>query len=289
MSEYDGRLYEQYSASVRRQVQSLRVILDSLQAKGKERQWIKHQSHGELDDAKLIEGLTGESGIYKRRTEKEPDPGSPQQKPKRLRLVVDVSGSMYRFDGHDSRLTRQMEAVLMVMEAFETYEDKFKYDIYGHSGETYTEQFVHKDRPPKNNRERLNTLKLMLAHSQFCISGDHTLEAASHHTRELAAEEERGEEADERFLLLLSDANFDRYGISPQRLGQILTGGGGAGGAGDGSEVNAYAIFVGSLGDQAVRLNKQLPSGHSYVCMDTKNLPLILQQIFTSGMLSTTS
>ncbi|GFO07343.1 von Willebrand factor a domain-containing protein 8-like [Plakobranchus ocellatus] len=31
MSEYDGRLYEQYSASVRRQVQSLRVILDSLQ------------------------------------------------------------------------------------------------------------------------------------------------------------------------------------------------------------------------------------------------------------------
>ena len=43
------------------------------QAKGKERQWIKHQSHGELDDAKLIEGLTGESGIYKRRAEKEPE------------------------------------------------------------------------------------------------------------------------------------------------------------------------------------------------------------------------
>ncbi|GFR87627.1 von Willebrand factor A domain-containing protein 8-like [Elysia marginata] len=288
MSEYDGRLYEQYSAGVRRQVQSLRVILDSLQAKGKERQWIKHQSHGELDDGKLIEGLTGESGIYKRRAEKEPDPGSPQLKPKRLRVVVDVSGSMYRFDGHDSRLTRQLEAILMVMEAFETYEDKFKYDIYGHSGETYVEQFVHKDRPPKNNRERLNVLKLMLAHSQFCISGDHTLEAASHHTRELAAEEEKGEEADERFLLLLSDANFDRYGIRPERFGQILTGGG-TGGAGNGADVNAYAIFVGSLGDQAVRLNKQLPSGHSYVCMDTKNLPLILQQIFTSGMLSSTS
>ena len=33
---------------------------------------------------------------------------------------------LYRFDGHDSRLTRQLEAVLMVMEAFDTYGDKFK-------------------------------------------------------------------------------------------------------------------------------------------------------------------
>ena len=52
--------------------------------------------------------------------------GSPQQKPKRLRLVVDVSGSMYRFNGVDGRLERSMEAVCMVMEAFENYEEKFK-------------------------------------------------------------------------------------------------------------------------------------------------------------------
>ena len=52
--------------------------------------------------------------------------GSPQQKPKRLKIIVDVSGSMYRFNGHDSRLEREMEAALMVMEAFEGYEHKFK-------------------------------------------------------------------------------------------------------------------------------------------------------------------
>lgn len=55
-----------------------------------------------------------------------PQLGSPQQKPKRLRLVVDVSGSMYRFNGVDRRLERSMEAVCMVMEAFENYEEKFK-------------------------------------------------------------------------------------------------------------------------------------------------------------------
>lgn len=51
--------------------------------------------------------------------------GSPQEKPKRLRLVVDVSGSMYRFNGYDGRLDRTLEAILMVMESFEGYEKKF--------------------------------------------------------------------------------------------------------------------------------------------------------------------
>ena len=52
--------------------------------------------------------------------------GTPQELPKKLRLVVDVSGSMYRFNGHDGRLEREMSAVLMVMEALEGYENKFK-------------------------------------------------------------------------------------------------------------------------------------------------------------------
>lgn len=55
-----------------------------------------------------------------------PQLGSPQQKPKRLRLLVDVSGSMYRFNGVDGRLERSMEAVCMVMEALDSYEHKFK-------------------------------------------------------------------------------------------------------------------------------------------------------------------
>lgn len=33
------------------------MILNSLQAKSKERQWVKHQTSGELDDSKLIEGI----------------------------------------------------------------------------------------------------------------------------------------------------------------------------------------------------------------------------------------
>ncbi len=43
------------------------------QAKGKERQWLRNQALGELDDAKIIDGLTGERAIYKRRGELEPE------------------------------------------------------------------------------------------------------------------------------------------------------------------------------------------------------------------------
>ena len=45
--------------------------------------------------------------------------GSDQVYPKHIRLVVDVSGSMYRFNGYDGRLERTLEAALMVMEAFD--------------------------------------------------------------------------------------------------------------------------------------------------------------------------
>lgn len=272
MSEYDADIYEKFSGSVKSQVQSLRVVLESLQAKGKERQWLKNQSHGDLDDAKLIEGLTGEKSIYKRRGEKEPELGMPQEKPKRIRLVVDVSGSMYRFNGYDGRLEREMEATLMMMEAFQNFEEKFKYDIIGHSGEDHKLEICKFDKAPSNNKERLVILQTMHAHSQFCLSGDNTLPATKHAIDSLAEEE-----ADEHFVIVLSDANFDRYGIPPRRFGQILR---------SNNKVNAYAIFIGSLEDQADQLIKELPMGHAFACMDTTSLPQILQQIFTSTMLS---
>ncbi|XP_071482388.1 von Willebrand factor A domain-containing protein 8-like [Diadema antillarum] len=271
MTEYDAETYERFSDGVKRQVTSLRVILDSLQAKSKERQWIKHQSSGDLDEVKLIEGLTGEKAIYKRRGEQEPEMGSPQEHPKKLRLVVDVSGSMYRFNGHDGRLDRTLQAVCMVMESFEGYEDKFLYDIVGHSGETCDEVFVKSDKLPKNNNERLKILKHLHAHAQFCLSGDNTVEAAKQAIVDIVKEE-----ADEHFVIVLSDANLDRYGISPKLLSRVMQ---------QDDDVNAYAIFIGSIGDQAGRLVRNLPAGHAFVCMDTKNIPQILQQIFTSTLL----
>ena len=65
------------------------------------------------------------------------------------------------------------------------------------------------------------------------------MEAAKH-----AVESVIKQEADERFVIVLSDANLDRYGIPPKKLAEILT---------TSDDVNAYVIFIGSLGDQAQR------------------------------------
>ena len=80
---------------------------------------------------------------------------------------------------------------------------------------------------------------MLHAHSQFCVSGDNTLPATEDAIRATAAAA-----ADERFVVVLSDANFDRYGISPRRFSALLT---------SDPTVNAYAVFIGSLGDQATR------------------------------------
>ena len=90
MSEYDAEMYESYSSRVRRQVQSLRVILDSLQARGKERAWLRNQTSGELDDGKLIEGLTGERAIYKKRGEEDPEVGTAKSRSFKKAHFIDI-------------------------------------------------------------------------------------------------------------------------------------------------------------------------------------------------------
>ncbi|XP_055693554.1 von Willebrand factor A domain-containing protein 8 [Lutzomyia longipalpis] len=272
LSKYDHSVYEQYSLPVQKQVKELRVILNALQAKSKERHWQKHQTTGELDDTKLVEGITGEKNIYRRRAEQEPEPGQPQEKPKRLKLVVDVSGSMYRFNGYDGRLDREMEAVVLVMEAFEGFAHKVQYDVVGHSGETYYIPFVDAKKPPRDDRVRLETIKMMHAHAQYCWSGDHTLLATNHAVDQLAQED-----CDEAIVVVLSDANLQRYGISAQKVAQALQK--------REPKVQAYVIFIGSIGEEAEIINQNMPPGRSFVCMDLAQLPQILKQIFTSSVL----
>ncbi|CAH0692016.1 unnamed protein product [Spodoptera exigua] len=275
MSEFDANLYGQFHRAVQQQIGALRGVLAELQAKKKERHWSRHQTSGELDDGKIIEGLAGERSIYRRRTDQEPPPGAPPEKPKRLRLVVDVSGSMYRFNSYDGRLERSMEAVVLLTEALKGYEARIRYDMLGHSGEEHALELVRVDRPPENEKERLQIIRTMHAHAQFCWSGDNTLPAAQHAISSIAAED-----ADEAIVLILSDANLRRYGIQPEELGTILT---------SDHRVQAHVIFIGSLGDEANTLLRRLPAGHAHVCMDVASLPQIMQQIFASSLLQSSS
>eukprot|EP00040_Diaphanoeca_grandis_P037065 m.239589 g.239589 ORF g.239589 m.239589 type:complete len:1870 (-) comp33748_c0_seq3:356-5965(-) len=273
MTPHDAEVYASIADPVKREVRELKVILSGLQARGDERLWIRNQSDGDLDDGKLIDGLTGDQTIYKRRGTQDPTPGGQQEHPKRLTFVVDVSGSMFRFNGHDGRLNRMLQAACLVMEAFEdTQPGKFVYNIVGHSGESHSIPFVKEGFPPSNDNERLKVLQKMYAHSGYCLSGDHTLEATASAIETLS----KRDDADERYVIVLSDANLDRYGIHPRHLGNALV---------KENNTKAFCIMIGSLGDQATRLKENLPAGRGFVCMDMEELPKILKRIFTDVML----
>lgn len=79
-------------------------------------------------------------------------------------------------------------------------------------------------------------------------------------------------------MLVISDANMERYGISASRLSNILQ---------SDARVNSHILFIGSLGNEAEVLTKQLPRGKAFLCLDTGDLPKIVQQIFLASMQNT--
>ena len=119
-----------------REVSQLRVLLESREARSAERTWLRRQSHGELDEGRLVDGVAGERSVYKRRAEQRPQDGAPQTKPKLIRFVMDCSGSMYYFNGHDKRLDRSLQCAVMLFEAFAGFEHRYHYSMVGHSGDT---------------------------------------------------------------------------------------------------------------------------------------------------------
>lgn len=79
----------------------------------------------------------------------------------------------------------------------------------------------------------------MHAHSQFCWTGDNTVDATTDAINTIASEP-----ADECYVIVLSDANFSRYYIDPIKYGKLMT---------SDPHIKVFAIFIGSLGDEANR------------------------------------
>ncbi|CAG8505992.1 1372_t:CDS:10 [Ambispora gerdemannii] len=266
MTQSDSDIYRGYLANVQREIRELRVILEGIEAKKKERVWLKSQSSGDIDDTKLIEGLTGDHNIYKRRGENDPEIGFFQEKPKKMYFVFDLSASMHRFNTHDRRLDRSIEVALMIMESFKSFENKFEYRIVGHSGDSPNVEFVTHGKYPKTEKDIFKVLKEMFTHSQFY----NTLNAASHAIKDIVKEQ-----ADDYFVVVLSDANISQYNIKPDDIAKVLK---------SDERVSAFMIFIGSLQDQAEKLRKNL-AGHAHICMENSELPRIMKSIFLSSML----
>jgi hypothetical protein len=160
------------------------------------------------------------------------------------------------------------------MESFDGMDARFEYSIVGHSGDSPCIPLVEAGQPPTNEKQRMRILQSMMAHSQYCMAGDHTLEAvdqAIHHLTPSAGDDELGPGS---VVIAISDANLERYGIEPRALGKIIESGGDLG-------VKAYCVFLASFGREADQIKRELPIGKGHVCMSTSDLPRIVRDILT--------
>lgn len=195
--------YEDWRASVEQQTLQLRVILEAAEAKDQERDWLRNQATGELDDSKLVDGIVGEKLIYRRRGQPDKKHGLLQAKPKRIVFAVDCSRSMARGNSWDQRLDRMTQAVVLLMEAIDGFEHKFSYSIVGHSGRTAALPLVDFGRPPQTQAERMEVVSAIRQHARSCPSGDSTLACLQQSVPVAAAED-----ADDHLVFVLSDANL---------------------------------------------------------------------------------
>lgn len=275
MSDSEWEMYQRFVLPIKKDIASLKAILGQSDLKQSETGWIKRQSHGEIDESRLVDGVTGERNIYKRRSRLDND--APLQSPKRIRFVVDVSGSMYRFNGYDSRLIRCLEATNLIMESFDGLQQRFDYSIVGHSGDSPCIPFVDFGKPANNEKTRMKILQTMIAHSQYCQAGDYTLEAIEEAIADVASDARDKDNGENGLVIAISDANLERYGIHPRELGRIMQ-------AGDTHGVKSHCIFIASFGREAEEIKQCLPIGRGHVCMQTSDLPKIVRNILASQM-----
>eukprot|EP00977_Amphora_coffeiformis_P014936 scaffold4262_cov169-Amphora_coffeaeformis.AAC.5 len=264
MGKVEWDRYDQLYQQVSLQIQQLRVLLKDIKKRKQERVWLRRQSTGELDDSRIVDAIAGEKDVFKRRgksTEGNPN-ASHNVDPMSIKLVVDISASMYRFNGYDGRLRRLLEAALMIMEALKE-DDRFVLTIVGHNGDSAEIPLVGKT-TLLDPATQLKVLEGMVAHTQYTFPGDSTLEAI-----ELAITQ--ANEGD--LVLIISDANLKRYRIDPMDVSNLLRIEG----------VHAHFILIGSLGEEAEKLARSIPNERAQVCLDSKDLPVIVKNIVASA------
>ncbi|KAJ2997148.1 von Willebrand factor A domain-containing protein 8 [Globomyces sp. JEL0801] len=207
MKSQDMDKFLAYKENVQMEIRELRVVLESVEAKNKERIWMRNKTSGDIDDTRLVEGLSGERAIYRLRGED--DDSMFHQKPKKLFFVFELSASMMRFNGYDGRLDRSLECAI----TFRGFEHKFNYKLFAHSGDGPDADLIPDNIYPKNEKDIFTIVNRMQVHASYCMSGDNTLSAISTAVKKIT-----NEDADDYFVVVLSDANLHQYNISTHSL-----------------------------------------------------------------------
>ena len=273
MQPHDAKRWTLLTAAVAAPVGRMRVALASRGARERERVWQRQQTSGELDDGRIVDGVAGDRNIYRRRAVDEAGSASVRSRlPKRVKFVLDVSGSMYTFNRIDKRLDKLCELATFIMEAFEGLEQQFSYAVVGHSGSgPEALPLIEWGQPPTTPKAKLALVEGLRAHAQYCNPGDATLDGSRR-----AIDDCLSEPADEHFVFVVSDADLERYGITPRAWDQILTAD---------SRCHAYAILISQNEAEAGRIVAGMTPGRVLVCDRMEHLASTFLTIFQHALI----
>ncbi len=265
----DWDRYNSVRERVAAQIQQLQVHLKDIRRRKEERVWLRRQSNGELDDTRLVDAVAGEKDVFKRRgVATESNNTSLAIEPTPIKLVVDVSASMYRFNGYDGRLQRLLEACVMIMDAL-CDDDRFLLEIVGHNGTSAVIPLVDKE-SPLDAANQLRVLETMVAHTQYTYAGDRTLEAIESATNNA----KNGD-----LILVITDANLNRYRIEAEEVSELI----GTKDRDRNRDIHTHLILIGSIGEEANELAQKIPNGRAQVCFDSSDLPIIIKNIVANA------
>ena len=264
MGSRDWSRYNNLRKNVDLQIHQLRSHLKDLQRRNEERVWIKHQTSGELDDSRIVDAVLGEKHVFKRRgiSDDSKIKTNLNSNPFTIKLIVDISASMYRFNGYDGRLDRLLEASVMIMESLRD-DSRFNLSIIGHNGSSSKIPLVN-PKTSLDEKTQLNVLEQMVAHTQYTYAGDNTVEVIR-----IAVKEAKKND----LILIISDANLERYQIGPKDLDVLQS-----------SDVHAHLILIGSFGDEARKLSESIPNERAQQCMKSSDLPLMIKKFVTNAL-----
>ncbi|KAL7537710.1 hypothetical protein ACHAXR_008021, partial [Thalassiosira sp. AJA248-18] len=262
MGKLDYQRYNRIRTQVEEQITQLKSHLKDLKKRSEERVWLKNQTTGELDESRIVDAVAGEKNIFRRRGNPDANTDSLHSHPVTIKLIVDISTSMYRFNGYDQRLERLLEATLMMMECLRD-DKRFKFYIVGHNGSSAKIPLVNPG-TTLDEAAQLRVLECMVANTQYTYAGDNTVEAISSAVEDAT----KGE-----LIIVISDANLERYDITVDDLAPLQD-----------PDVHAHLIFIGSLGDEAAELAGCIPNERAQVCLQSSQLPLIIKKVVTNAL-----
>lgn len=270
ISDPSSTVDSRYSAMRERlgaRIAQLRLVLQASEARQQDREWLAHQLDGEFDDAKIADAVSGELRVFRKRG-KAPKPVGFQKAPKQLCFAFDLSNSMARGNQWDARLDRQSELICMVMEAFQGMQQKFAVQLLGHSGAGVID--LSSDVYSLSPHARCGLIQRVASHAGSAPAGDSSLQAlekAIEHSLTVP-------DADDRLVIVFSDARLGRYSITPEQLVQYLQ---------QDPRVTAYIVFIAEP-QVSEWFSRSVPNGRALSCLEPGQLPQILKTILTPAV-----